>query len=106
MPCFAPRSSPFSAVSKKRKLLGQEIELNESLKRLDRSAVSVEQEVAALPAPQAVAVTPEEKHEEAGVVRVMLAEAARSPKAALILLASELEKLAREILHRAAGRLR
>ena len=83
---------------KKGKLLGQEIELNESLNRLDRSATSVEHEVAALPAPAAETSTPEEQRQEATVVRSIVIEAARSPKVALILLASELEKLAREIL--------
>lgn len=83
---------------KKGKLLGQEIELNESLKRLDQSAISVEREVAALPAPTAETSTPEEQVQEANIVRNIASEATGSPKAALILLASELEKLAREIL--------
>ncbi len=83
---------------KRGKLLGQEIELNESLKRLDASAVSVEQEVAALPAPTIEVSTPATQAEEASVVRDIVTEAARSPKAALVLLAIELEKLASEIL--------
>ena len=83
---------------KKGKLLGQEIELNESLDRLDKSAASIQQEVAALPAPVSDAQTKEEQVAEESTVRNILSEAARSPKAALILLASELEKLARQIL--------
>ncbi|SFO37674.1 hypothetical protein [Nitrosospira briensis] len=95
---FRPQIVNLVGRLKKGKLLGQEIELNESLKQLDQSATSVEREVAALPVPEEAATTPEERVEEAGVVRLIIAEAARSPKAALILLASELERLAREIL--------
>jgi len=80
------------------KLLGQEIELNESLNRLDASAVSVEQEVAALPVLASEVSTVETLAEEASVVRDIGVEASRSPKAALVLLAIELEKLASEIL--------
>lgn len=83
---------------KKGKLLGQEIELNEALDRLDRSAASIEQEFAVLPVLVSDAQTKEEQVAEESAVRNILSEAARSPKAALILLASELEKLARQIL--------
>lgn len=81
------------------KLLGQEIELNESLKRLDESAISIEQEVSELPV-QAANEQPskEEQLQEERIVSNIVSEAARSPKAALILLASELEKLARQLL--------
>ena len=68
------------------------------MKRLDQSASSVEKEVAALPAPTAEVTTPQEQEQEESVVRNIVSEAARSPKATLILLASELEKLARDIL--------
>ena len=84
---------------KRGKLLGQEIELNDSLDALNKSARSVEQEVAALPAPvtsQTTAVGEASPQED--TVRLVLSEAAKSPKAALILLASELEKLALQIL--------
>ena len=83
---------------KKGKLLGQEIELVESLDRLGNSAASIEQEVAALPAPSNATPTHEEQAAEERTVRLILSEAAKSPRAALILLASELEKLARQIL--------
>jgi hypothetical protein len=83
---------------KKGKLLGQEIELNESLDALGRSAKTVEQEVAALPAPVNPSPAPQEQAAEEATVRLVLSEAAKSPKAALILLASELEKLALQIL--------
>ena len=83
---------------KRGKLLGQEIELNESLKRLDESATSIEQTVAALPAQVNEPPNQEEQLQEERIVRDIVSEAARSPKAALILLASELEKLARQLL--------
>ncbi|PKO41428.1 MAG: hypothetical protein CVU30_14130 [Betaproteobacteria bacterium HGW-Betaproteobacteria-3] len=84
---------------KRGKLLGQEIELNESLEALNKSAESVEQEVAALPAPVTSQTTAiEQAPQEEDTVRLVLSEAAKSPKAALILLASELEKLALQIL--------
>lgn len=83
---------------KKGKLLGQEIELNESLKLLDQSATSVEREVAELPASTAQHPTAAEQAQEQDIIRNIVSEASRSPKAALILLASELEKQAREIL--------
>ena len=84
---------------KRGKLLGQEIELNESLEALNKSANTVEQEVAALPPPvtsQTSVVEPPPQQED--TVRLVLSEAAKSPKTALILLASELEKLALQIL--------
>lgn len=84
---------------KRGKLLGQEIELNESLEALNKSAKSVEQEIAALPPPvtsQITAIVKAPLEEDA--VRLILSEVAKSPKTALILLASELEKLALQIL--------
>lgn len=83
---------------KKGKLLGQEIELNESLSQLDESAVSIEQTVAALPTQESEPPNEEEQAQEERIVGDIFSEAARSPKVALIRLASELEKLARQIL--------
>lgn len=83
---------------KKGKLSGQEIELEESLNKLTRSAESAQSEVAAIPAPPESVRSSEENAAEQDVVRRILSEAARSPKAALICLASELETLAREVL--------
>ena len=80
---------------RKGKLLGQEIELDESLDKLERSAAAVAEEVAALPpstsneAPMDAADDPSD-----GILR----EASRSPKAALLLLAAELEREARQLL--------
>ena len=79
---------------RKGKLFGQEIELNESLKRLDKSATSIESEVAALTTQPTPAATEDEHEQDDGVVTRVVTEAGRSPTAALILLASELEKLA------------
>jgi hypothetical protein len=92
---FRSQIADIAARLKKGKLLGQEIELNESLTRLDQSAVAVEKEVAALPPPDVSA--PVLVHEDEAI-REILSEAARSPKAALLLLASELEKAARQVL--------
>ena len=83
---------------RKGKLFGQEIELNESLKRLDKSATSIESEVAALTTQPTPAATEDEHEQDDGVVTRVVTEAGRSPTAALILLARELEKLARQLL--------
>jgi hypothetical protein len=78
------------------KLLGQEIELSESLEKLEKSAVAVAKEVAALPAPSQPAALEEPKDDDQ--IKTILHEAARSPKTALILLASEIEREARQLL--------
>ena len=89
---------------KKGNLLGQEIELNESLDQLQHAAVVVEREVAALPSaalpPPADAPGPPQE----SVQRRIAAEAGRSPQAALVFLGSEIEVLARRILA-SVGRL-
>src|SRR5947208_3145651 len=78
------------------KLLGQEIELGESLEKLELSAVAVAKEVAALPN---VPNPPEsEKLTDNDEIKEILHEAARSPKTALILLASAIEREARQLL--------
>lgn len=79
---------------KKGKVFGQEIELSESLQKLDESAAAVEKEVAAIP----IIVPSKERAEANNEVKDILREAARSPKAALILLASDLEREARQLL--------
>ena len=81
------------------KLLGQEIELEEKLRRLDESV-----QAAALENPNLTSVP--ETHGEviareselADVTRRILDEASRSPKVALILLASELEREVYQLL--------
>lgn len=83
---------------KKGKLLGQQIELNESLDRLDESASSIDKAVALLPALVGEPPNQQELVHEERVVKDIISEAAHSPKVALIHLASELEKLARQLL--------
>lgn len=83
---------------KRGKLFGQEIELDESLNKLRASTDLVQQEVAALPAIETHEKTVEEVTANQDVAQQIISEAAKSPKAALISLSSELEKLAREIL--------
>lgn len=80
---------------RKGKLLGQEIELDESLDKLEQSATAVAAEVAALPASAASTASAEPADDPSGGI---LREASRSPKAALLLLASELEREARQVL--------
>lgn len=79
---------------KKRKLLGQEIELQESLIALETSAqkaVDAAAEVPRLASDIPVVDSMASSHKESVSERI-LAEAARSPKVALILLAAELER--------------
>lgn len=83
---------------KRGKLLGQEIELSESLAQLDASAAAAESEVAALPHATEPAMRPELEHVEENVVGKVLDVASRSPKAALLLLASEIEREVRHVL--------
>lgn len=78
------------------KLLGQEIELAESLENLEKSAVAVAQEVAALPAPEQTSTREVSNTDDP--VKAVLHEAAKSPKTALILLATEIEREARQLL--------
>jgi hypothetical protein len=83
---------------KRGKLLGQEIELSESLNRLEESAVAVAKEVAALPVPQSNSMEAEQKSLDEDQIKNVLQEAVRSPRAALILLASDIEKETRQLL--------
>lgn len=82
---------------RKGKLLGQEIELNESLRRLGESAQSFEKTVAELPS-QVAEPDQQGLANQERVIDQIVSEAARSPKVALIRLASELEKQARQLL--------
>lgn len=87
---------------KRGKLLGQEIELSESLNKLEESAAAVAKEVAALPVPANLEVARDSIDDNQ--ITIILQEAARSPKAALILLASDIEREARQLLA-SVGRL-
>jgi hypothetical protein len=81
------------------KVLGQEIELEERLRKLDESAQTAASET---PSPVSVPETHNEviarESELADVTRHILDEASRSPKVALMLLASELEREVYQIL--------
>jgi hypothetical protein len=83
---------------KKGKLLGQEIELNESLEKLQQAAQDAQVEVAALPQPSPPPKSEAESIQDQNIAQRIIGEAAISPKAALISLAAELERLAREVL--------
>lgn len=84
---------------KKGKLLGQEVELNDSLESLQRSASELSEEVSAIPASEAQSDDKDETtQEDDSNLRAIIHEAARSPKAALILLATDIEKEAKQTL--------
>ena len=83
---------------RKGKLLGQEIELNESLEKLQQAAQGAQVEVAALPQPTTPPKSEAEVIQDQNIAQRIISEATISPKAALISLAAELEKLAREVL--------
>lgn len=74
-------------------IMGQEIELDE----LDRSAAAAESEVAALPRSESDEHVSQQPEDE-DTIRRVLSEATKSPKAALLLLASEIEQETRELL--------
>jgi hypothetical protein len=95
---FRSQIADLLARLKKGKLLGQEIELNESLQKLQLAAESVQTEVAALPEPAPSPKSDAEQAREQDVAQRIIGEAAQSPKAALISLAAELERLAQEVL--------
>jgi hypothetical protein len=82
---------------RKGKLFGQEIELNESLTKLELSATAAQTEVAALPA-STFGTSPRMTSEEVDPIDRVLNLAAQSPKAALLVLASELEREVRRML--------
>ena len=81
---------------KKGKFLGQEIELSDDLEKLQRTANEALEEVASLP--QSPNKPEEQDNDSDDPVKEIIKEAARSPKTALILLASEVEKEARQTL--------
>ena len=88
---------------KKGKLLGQEVELHDSLKTLQQSASQASDEVAYLPKPKNSKTETDNENqgsdtENDTIIRSIVHEAARSPKAALIMLTAEIEKEARQTL--------
>jgi hypothetical protein len=94
---FRPEVRSILKRIKKGKLLGQELELQEELDRLESSKDAVLAAMAAQPAPQLPA--PQLEVESADdVARQVLREAAESPKGGLLLLSAEIERTLREIL--------
>ena len=89
---------------KKAKMLGQEIELGASLESLQAATAKAVEEVAAsfLHVPPS-SKTAAEATKEDDLASKILSEAAVSPKAALITLAAELERLTVEILATTGG---
>jgi hypothetical protein len=82
---------------RKGKVFGQEIELRDALEQLEKGAEQASAAVEALPQG-----TPASRQSDAAgdfaLEKQILGEAARSPKAALLLLASELERELRQLL--------
>lgn len=76
------------------KLFGQEIELDETLTQLQEAATSAVEETLSAPSVQDAAAG----HPNDDPVAKILDEAARSPKAALLILASEIEREVREVI--------
>lgn len=81
---------------RKGKVFGQEIELNDSLNRLNESAVAVAEEIASLP--QTSIKSFPNLEENNSDIKQILHETARSPRAALLMLASDLEYEVRQLL--------
>lgn len=85
---------------KKGKFFGQEVELSEELIKLHQTAAEASEEVASLPvdtdANNEVDAPVEQARDNS--INNIIKEAARSPKTALILLASEVEKEAKQTL--------
>jgi hypothetical protein len=96
---YAPEIKSLAARLRKGKLLGQEIELSDSLDQLDRSAANVETQIAASPIPSRRQLPGGQADDpsEDSVQRVFTL-AAQSPKAALLLLGSEIERELRHLL--------
>ncbi len=86
---------------KKGKLFGQEVELHNNLETLHQSVSRASDEVASLPKPKELENEDDGQHrdkEDDEVIRSVIHEASHSPKAALMILAAEIEKEARLIL--------
>jgi hypothetical protein len=81
---------------RKGKLLGQEVELSEDLSRLNQSTIELTAKVAELPA--VAADDGSQSNGQDAITRDLVSELKNSPKAALILLATQIEREARIIL--------
>ncbi len=85
---------------RKGKLLGQEIELGDSLEELRQKALDLSNEVNSLPTNEEVKSELNNNSESIphDPIKEIIHEAARSPKAALILLATEIERESKQVL--------
>ena len=90
---FRPQVRDLLGRLKKGKLLGQEIELQESLAHLQANAQAVAASLPPVPPEEAKQLEADRDEESK-----LLAEAGRSPKAALLLLAAQLERELRRVL--------
>lgn len=98
---------------KKGKLLGQEVELSESLRSLNESATELTEEVSHIPNPIATIENDEKdscsstcnENNESDKLQQILTESVKSPTAALIMLSAEVEREARATLA-CTGRLK
>ena len=102
---FKPQISDIAKRLKKGKFFGQEIELSETLDKLSESVEILNNEVVEFPTESKQIKSIEELAFEMDIVRKIISEAGRFPKAALIMLATEIEKFTTEFLA-ATGNLR
>ncbi len=94
-------------------LLGQEVELSESLKSLNESAAELTEEVSHIPNPRSITENNEKNtynstcgaNNDSDKIQLILTESVKSPTAALIMLSAEVEREARETLA-CTGRLK
>ena len=91
---FRPQIVEIIGRLRKGKFFGQEIELGDSLNRLSESIAKVEEKVAS--EPQANAISTSEAIAIDDQTRTIMDEASKSPKAALIMLASQIEREMRQ----------
>lgn len=83
---------------RKGKILGQELELEDDLDRLELAAEAAEAQIAAVPPQAPTPLLPPGAPQPADAVDRVLEEAGRSPKAALLVLSSEVEKETRQLV--------
>jgi len=94
---FHPELRDLLARLRKGKVLGQEIELADSLSKLSAIASAAEAEAAAIPSPRKTESAAMSAADDDTIQRV-LGLVATSPKAALLVLAAEIEREVRQIL--------
>jgi hypothetical protein len=95
---FRPDISRLLRRLRKGKLLGQEVELDEELEKLEISGVAAVKEAEALPLEERRLPTGEAETTLDATIRSILQQAARDPKVALMTLWAELEKQGRQAL--------